>query len=58
MGLSGEILKVAAVLKAVDESFDLKDAVSLLIGEHGRFTNEDALKLLYIFFKQGILVIA
>ncbi len=58
IGLSGEILQVSAVLKSVEGSFDLKEAVSLLTGERGRLTDEDAQKFLYLLFKQGLLVMA
>ncbi len=58
IGLSGEILQVSAVLKAVEGTFDLKEAVALLTGDRGRLTDEDAQKFLYLLFKQGLLVIA
>ncbi len=58
MGLTGEILQVSAVLKAVEGFFDLKEAVALLTGERGRLTDEDAQKFLYMLFKQGLLVMA
>jgi len=58
LGFTGELLQIAAVLKAVEGSFEIKEAVALLTGERVRLTNDDAQKFLYMLFKQGILVIA